>query len=90
MAISTYSIGRIGNQNRATGTMTCTGAGETIAVTDTNSRIVTFQAINSDGQESPQIELNVDGFGGSTVNGSVEMAHGGADADVWYYECTYV
>ncbi len=90
MGVSTRNIGRLSNQNRVTGTLTCNNSGETIAVTGTGSRIITFQAFNSDGGESPRIELNVGAFDGDTVNGSVQMSHSGSADDVWFYECTYV
>jgi len=71
-----------------TGALTCTGSGEQIAVTDTNSRLLTFQAFNSDGQESPLIALNVSDGSDTAANGSVYMVHGGSDGEVWHYEAT--
>ena len=65
-------------------------AGETIALADTKSRIISFWAINSDGQESPEITLNSNNGTEDTANGSVRMVHGGADADVWNFEATLV
>jgi hypothetical protein len=51
---------------------------------------MTFQAFNSDGQESPLIALNVSDGSDTAANGSVYMVHGGANGDVWNYEATFV
>ena len=90
MGISSRNIGRTGNRMLVTGALTCTGSGEQITVTDTNSRLLTFQAFNSDGQESPLIALNVSDGSDTAANGSVYMVHGGSDGDVWNYEATFV
>jgi hypothetical protein len=89
MAI-TRNIGRIGNQMRVTGTLTCTASGDQLQITDTNSRLATFSAFNSDGQESPLIALNVSDSSDTAANGSVYMVHGGSNGDVWNYDATFV
>ena len=90
MGISTRVISSSGNQHRVTGIMTCTAGGEQLAVTGTSSQLMTFQAFNSDGQESPLIALNVSDGSDTAANGSVYMVHGGANGDVWNYEATFV
>jgi hypothetical protein len=84
------SEGRMGNRLVLTGTATCTNSGETIALADTKSRIISFWAVNSDGQESPEITLNSNNGTEDTANGSVRMVHGGASGDVWNFEATLV
>ena len=90
MSITTRTAGRQGNAWSVQGTLTCVAAGEAQAVVDTNGRLLTFQAFNSDGQESPEITLNSNDGTEDTAMGSAYMVHSGSDADVWNYVATYI
>ena len=90
MSITTRTVARQGNALLVHGTLTCTATGEAQAVVDTNGRLLTFQAFNSDGQESPEITLNSNDGTEETAMGSAYKVHGGSNGDVWNYVATYI
>ena len=92
MAVQTPNIiteGRMGNRLVLTGTFSAT-TGDSVAITDGKSRLISCWAINSDGDESCSLVLNADTSTEDSQNGSIFITHAGGAGDTWNFEATLV